>query len=237
MKLHIKKGIPIVFIFFSLLYIIFSFSIEQRKMIGDEMGWDPGSRAIPVGIGFLMLGVSIYLLFKERKSKEEEISIDPASKKLIIITITLSILYILFFRFVGFILSTNILIFTLIYFYYKKDIKWSMLKIFSIGLLISTGTMILFYSIGRLATHFLFLMERKLNLEIFSGRFFITGGTFLILLLIFLALLLLFRKALKNESFRIPLISGLTTIGITEFIYIVFKQIFWVSLAKGLIFW
>ncbi|GAF82731.1 unnamed protein product, partial [marine sediment metagenome] len=87
-------------------------------MIGDEMGWDPGSRAMPIGIGFLMLGVSIYLFFKERKSGEEEITLDFASKKLIIITIMLSILYILFFRFVGFVLSTNILLFALIYFYY-----------------------------------------------------------------------------------------------------------------------
>ena len=237
MKLHIKKLIPIVFIFFSLLYIIFSFSIEQRKMIGDEMGWDPGSRAIPIGIGFLMLGVSIYLFFKERKAKEEEISLDPASKKLIIITITLSILYILFFRFVGFILSTNVLLFALIYFYYKRDIKWNMIQNFSIGLFLSVGLMILFYSIGRFTTRFLFFIGRNTNIEIFSGRLFITGVTFLVLLFIFFTILLLFRKVIKNENFRIPLLSGFISIGVTEFIYIIFKQIFWVSLAKGLIFW
>jgi hypothetical protein len=50
-------------------------------------------------------------------------------------------------------------------------------------------------------------------------------------------MLFLFRKAIKNENFRIPLLSGFVTIGVTEFIYIIFKQIFWVSLAKGLIFW
>lgn len=237
MKKTTKIIIPIVFIFFSLLYIILSFSIEQRKMIGDEMGWDPGSRAMPIGIGFLMLGVSIYLFFKERKSGEEEITLDSASKKLIILTIMLSILYILFFRFVGFILSTNVLLFTLIYFYYKRDIKWSMMRNFSIGLLASTGTMILFYSIGRFITHFLFLIGRRSNSEIFSGRLFMTGVTFLILLFIFFTMLLLFRKAIKNENFRIPLLSGFVTMGVTEFIYIIFKQIFWVSLAKGLIFW
>lgn len=237
MKKTTKIIIPIVFIFFSLLYIILSFSIEQRKMIGDEMGWDPGSRAMPIGIGFLMLGVSIYLFFKERKSGEEEITLDSASKKLIILTIMLSILYILFFRFVGFILSTNVLLFTLIYFYYKRDIKWSMMRNFSIGLLASTGTMILFYSIGRFITHFLFLIGRRSNSEIFSGRLFMTGVTFLILLFIFFTMLLLFRKVIKNENFRIPLLSGFVTIGVTEFIYIIFKQIFWVSLAQGLIFW
>ena len=237
MKKSTRIIIPIVFIFFSLLYIILSFSIEQRKMIGDEMGWDPGSRAMPIGIGFLMLGVSIYLFFKERKSGEEEITLDSASKKLIIITIMLSILYILFFRFVGFILSTNVLLFTLIYFYYKRDIKWNMMRNFSIGLLASTGTMILFYSIGRFVTHFLFLIGGRSNFEIFSGRLFMTGVTFLVLLFIFFTMLLLFRKAIKNENFRIPLLSGFITIGVTEFIYIIFKQIFWVSLAKGLIFW
>lgn len=237
MKKNTRIIIPIVFIFFSLLYIILSFSIEQRKMIGDETGWDPGSRAMPIGIGFLMLGVSIYLFFKERKSGEEEITLDSASKKLIILTIVLSILYILFFRFVGFILSTNVLLFTLIYFYYKRDIKWNMTQNFSIGLFLSIGLMILFYSIGRFTTRFLFLIGRSSNLEIFSGRLFITGVTFLVLLFIFFTMLLLFRKAIKNKNFRIPLLSGFIAIGTTEFIYIVFKQVFWVSLAKGLIFW
>jgi len=237
MKKSIKIIIPIVFIFFSLLYIILSFSIEQRKMIGDEMGWDPGSRAMPIGIGFLMLGVSIYLFFKERKSGEEEITLDFASKKLIIITIMLSILYILFFRFVGFVLSTNILLFALIYFYYKRDIRWNMIQNFSIGLFLSVGLMILFYSIGRFTTRFLFLIGRNSNIEIFSGRLFITGVTFLVLLLIFFTMLLLFKKVIKNKNFRIPLLSGFIAVGVTEFIYIIFKQIFWVSLAKGLIFW
>ena len=237
MKNSTRIIIPIVFIFFSLLYIILSFSIEQRKMIGDEMGWDPGSRAMPLGIGFLMLGVSIYLFFKERKSGEEEITLDSASKKLIILTIMLSILYILFFRFVGFILSTNVLLFALIYFYYKRDIRWNMIQNFSIGLFLSVGLMILFYSIGRFTTRFLFLIGRNSNIEIFSGRLFITGVTFLILLFIFFTILLLFRKVIKNENFRIPLLSGFIAIGVTEFIYIIFKQIFWVSLAKGLIFW
>ena len=237
MKNSTRIIIPIVFIFFSLLYIILSFSIEQRKMIGDEMGWDPGSRAMPIGIGFLMLGVSIYLFFKERKSGEEEITLDSASKKLIILTIMLSILYILFFRFVGFILSTNVLLFALIYFYYKRDIRWNMIQNFSIGLFLSVGLMILFYSIGRFTTRFLFLIGRNSNIEIFSGRLFITGVTFLILLFIFFTILLLFRKVIKNENFRIPLLSGFIAIGVTEFIYIIFKQIFWVSLAKGLIFW
>ncbi len=237
MKKSIKIIIPIVFIFFSLLYIILSFSIEQRKMIGDEMGWDPGSRAMPIGIGFLMLGVSIYLFFKERKSGEEEITLDFASKKLIIITIMLSILYILFFRFVGFVLSTNILLFALIYFYYKRDIRWNMIQNFSIGLFLSVGLMILFYSIGRFTTRFLFLIGRNSNIEIFSGRLFITGVTFLVLLLIFFTMLLLFKKIIKNKNFRIPLLSGFIAVGVTEFIYIIFKQIFWVSLAKGLIFW
>jgi len=237
MKKSTRIIIPIVFIFFSLLYIILSFSIEQRKMIGDEMGWDPGSRAMPLGIGFLMLGVSIYLFFKERKSGEEEITLDSASKKLIIFTIMLSILYILFFRFVGFILSTNVLLFALIYFYHKRDIKWNMIQNFSIGLFLSVGLMILFYSIGRFTTRFFFLIGRNSNIEIFSGRLFITGVTFLVLLFIFFTILLLFRKVIKNENFRIPLLSGFIAIGVTEFIYIIFKQIFWVSLAKGLIFW
>ena len=236
--MHIKRVIPIAFIIISLLYIVFSFTVEERKMIGDVRGWDPGSRAMPIGIGFVMLAASVYLTYKERRSPaQEEERQKPSIIKLVILTILLSTFYILCFRFLGFIISTHILLFTLIYFNYQQDIRWDMIPAFSLGLLISTCGMILFYSIGRYISRYLFLLGRKLDIPMLKGKIFTAGIPFVVLLIIFAILLLLLRKAIKKGKYHIPLVAGFTAIGATEFLFIVFKQIFWVSLVKGLIFW
>ena len=237
MKLSTRRVIPLVIVVVSLLYIVFSFSLEQRRMIGDVKGWDPGSRAMPVGVGFLMLGLSIYLSFKEARSGEEEKPLGTGSKKLIILTATLSIIYVLCFRFVGFILSTNILLFTLVYFNYRQDIRWNMVPNFSIGILLSSGFIVLTYSIGRFVTRSLFLMGKRSNIEILTSRVFTSGITLLVVIVIFIVTLLLSKEAIKNEKSKSLCISGFISAGATEFLYIIFKQIFWVSLARGLIFW
>ncbi len=238
MSLTAKKAIPLLFVVVSILYIIFSFSLEQRRMIGDERGWDPGSRAMPLGIGFIMLGASIYLVLKEaRTAGEGEEPLDSGSIKLISLTIMLSVFYILFFRYVGFILSTNTLLFTLIYFNYRRDITWNVVPNFLPGLVVSTGFILLLYSIGRFATRFLFLTGKRSNIEILTNRLSTTGITFIVLTGIFLITLFLFKKFLKTEQSKIFLNVVLIATGMTEFLYLIFKQIFWVSLAKGIIFW
>jgi hypothetical protein len=207
-------------------------------MIGDERGWDPGSRAMPISTGFLLLGLSIYLALKEGISiKDEEKSLDPRSVKLISLTITLAIFYILCFRYVGFILSTNILLFTLIYFNYKQDITWRMLPKFLFGIIVSSGFILLLYSLGRYITRFLFLLGKRSNIHILTNRLFFTGITFILLTIIFLLTLFIFKSIFKKEHSIILFTSVYIATGMTEFLYLVFKQIFWVSLAKGVIYW
>jgi len=236
--MRIKRVIPVAFIVASLLYIMFSFTVEQRTMIGDVKGWDPGSRAMPIGIGFIMLTASVYLACKERRSpgREEERQ-EPSTIKLVVLTILLSTFYILCFRFLGFIIATHILLFTLIYFNYKQDIRWNMIPVFFLGLLISTSAMVLFYSIGRYISRYLFLLGRRLDVAVLKGKIFTAGLPFVVLLVVFALLLLLLSKAMKREKYHIPLVAGFAAIGVTEFLFIVFKQIFWVSLVKGLTFW
>ena len=238
MKVTTKRILPFVFVVVAVFYLIFSFSLEQRRMIGDEKGWDPGSRAMPISTGFLLLGLSIYLTFKEGNStKDEEESLDPGPVKLISLTITLAIFYILCFRYVGFILSTNILLFTLIYFNYRQDITWRMLPTFLAGIIASSGFILLVYSIGRYITRFLFLMGKRSHVQILTNRLFFTGITFIFLAIIFLLTLFIVKRIFKKEHTRIFFTSVYIATGVTEFLYLVFKQIFWVSLAKGVIFW
>jgi len=236
--MHIKRVIPIFFIIIALLYIIFSFTVEERKMIGDVRGWDPGSRAIPIGIGLIMLATSIYLSRKEKSPPgQDRKPHDPGIRKLTILTILLCIFFILFFRFLGFIISTHIFLFSLIFLYYKRDIRWSLIPEFSIGLLICTGVMIAFYSIGRFISRYLFLLGRKSEILVLKSKLATAGVPLVILLILFTVLLIILKNPIKRGKYRVPLIAGFSAIGITEFLFIVFRQIFLVSLVKGFVFW
>lgn len=236
--MHIKRVIPIAFIIIALLYIIFSFTVEERKMIGDVKGWDPGSRAIPIGIGFIMLTASIYLSRKEKNTPiRDKKPYDPGIRKLTILTILLCIFFILFFRFLGFIISTHIFLFSLIFLYYKRDIRCSLIPEFSIGLLICTGVMIAFYSIGRFTGRYLFLLGRKSEIPVLKSKLITVGVPLVILLVLFTVLLIILKKPIKKWKYRVTLIAGLSAVAITEFLFIIFKQIFLVSLVKGFVFW
>lgn len=58
---------PLAWLAFSIIYLLFALSIEPRRMPADREGWDPGSNAIPVGIGYVMVAVSAYLVVTDRR--------------------------------------------------------------------------------------------------------------------------------------------------------------------------
>ena len=226
-----------MFILISIFYLIFAFSLEERRMIGDERGWDPGSRALPIGTGVIMLATSIYLTLREKPAAESPESLGKGSARLIVLTIALTVLYILFFKTTGFILSTNALLFTLIYFNYRKGMEWHMVSGFGLGLVVSSGFVVLVYSIGRFITRSLVLYGKRSDLELISGKLFSSGVTLVILALIFLVTLLISGKITRSTEAKYLRISALTAPAVTEILYLVFKQIFLVRLAKGLITW
>ena len=238
MKPTSKKVIPILFVGVAIFYLIFGFSLEQRRMIADEKGWDPGSKAMPIGIGILMLGLSIYLTLKEVKSEDtEEKPLDPGSVKLIGLTITMAVLYILGFRYVGFVLSTQMLLFTLVYFNGKGDIAWNMMPNFLIGASVCNGFVLIIYSTGRYMIRSLFLLGKQSGLEILTSRLFITGTTFIALAGLMFVLWIVLNRTLKSEHSRNLITPLFIATGTTEFLYLIFKQIFWVSLTQGFIDW
>ncbi|MFB0508489.1 MAG: tripartite tricarboxylate transporter TctB family protein [Thermodesulfobacteriota bacterium] len=232
-----RRAIPRVFILISIFYLIFAFSLEERRMIGDERGWDPGSRALPIGTGVIMLATSIYLTLREKPAAESPEKLDEGSARLILLTIALTVFYILLFRTTGFILSTNALLFTLIYFNYRKGMEWHMVPGFGLGFVLSSGFVLLIYSLGRFITRSLVLYGKRSDLELFSGKLFTSGVTVVILALIFLATLFISGKITRSAEGKYIRISALTAPAVTEILYLVFKQIFLVRLAKGLITW
>lgn len=250
MRFNIRKTIPIVFFIFGIFYIIFSFSIIERKMIGDVRDWDPGSRAMPLGVGIIILLSSIYLFFKESRitqlkdidikeeGKENDHHYEKVTQKLILFTIILSVLYILLFRKIGFIICTVCILYILMFSYTRNDFQISfLLKSICPGLLFTLGYMLVIYSMGRWITRSLFFLGRNNNINILNSHFFIAVSTFIILLLIFIIIYFIIKKSINQETFNSTILPSFISVGITEFLYIVFKQIFWVDLAKGIIFW
>jgi hypothetical protein len=237
MKFGTRRVIPLVFLVVSLLYLAFSFSLEQYRMIGDERGWDPGSRALPIAMGFLMLGLSTYLVLRETTKEQEEQAVSSGARKLILLTIVLSVLYILAFRLLGFILSTAILLFTLIYFNYHENVRLKLLPRFSVGLISSTVFVLLIYTAGRFITRSLFYLGRVRGYELFTSKVFSAFVVLLFAAVLFALLLVFFRKTVNKAETRSMLIAGLMAAGVTEGLYLVFKQIFLVNLARGIVFW
>ncbi|RKX77773.1 MAG: hypothetical protein DRP87_08200 [Spirochaetes bacterium] len=236
MGLSIRRLIALVFIAFSVFYIIFSFSIESRRMIGDEKGWDPGSRAIPVGTGFIMLASSLYIFTKEeRKREENKEKIKPETKRVILINLLLSFLYVFLFRRLGFILCTTVFIYTLVYFNRIKNVQIKLLPEYLTGLTAGTIFTLLIYSLGRFITRYLYSWGRSTDISLFTNSNFSAGITFFILAAIFLIAVFLLKRWRKNKNHMLFPIFIAT--GVTEIIYLVFGQIFMVSLAKGVIFW
>ncbi len=251
--MKIKRVIPLVFLIFSVFYLVFAFSMEQRRMIGDQQGWDPGSRAIPLGTGFIMLAFSLYLTFSSRREKNEEDVLDRETRNLVILSILLPVLYITVFRYVGFIILTSAMLFTLIFFYYRKGIFLSDAGRYLWGLILSVLLTLSVYTVGRLVTRFFVRYGKHVSSKLLSGRMF-TSLVVLILLAVILAVVNMFYKMFyKRRKGRIGNVSRsntnresidstlftamITATAITEILYLVFKQIFWVSLARGVIFW
>jgi hypothetical protein len=237
MKFGTRRVIPLIFFVVSLLYLAFSFSLEQYRMIGDERGWDPGSRALPIAMGFLMSGLSIYLILRETAKEQEEQAIPSGARKLILLTIVLSILYILAFRVLGFILSTAVLLFTLIYFNYHEDVRLKLLPRFFLGLISSTAFVLLIYTAGRFITRSIFYLGRARGYELFTSKVFSAFVVLLFAAALFAVLLVFLRKTVNKTETRSLIIAGLMAAGVTEGLYLVFKQIFLVNLARGIVFW
>ncbi|UCF99724.1 MAG: tripartite tricarboxylate transporter TctB family protein [Spirochaetaceae bacterium] len=237
MKFGTRRVIPLVFLVVSLLYLAFSFSLEQYRMIGDERGWDPGSRALPIAMGFLMLGLSIYLILNETAKEQAEGSVPAGARNLILLTLIMSVLYILVFRTLGFILSTAVLLFTLIYFNYQENVRLRLLPRFAVGLAASAAFGLLIYTAGRFITRGLFFLGRARGYELFTSKVFSAFVVLLAVSALFAGLLVSFRRTVNRSEFRSMLVAGLVSAGVTEGLYLVFKQIFLVNLARGIVFW
>ena len=240
MRRGIRTSLAVIFIVVSLLYLGFVFTIEQQQMIGDQAGWDPGSRAVPLGLGLLMLVLSVYIFFKEQRSQSDgEVSSFPngETRGLIAASVVAAVLYVLLFRFVGFILLTAVLVYSLSFFNRRAAVRRNELGLYGTGLIITAGFTLAVYSVVRLVSRWLFLYGRQLQIELLKDNLFRAAIGLLFAAGMFAGALFSTRGLVKSKQGRDCRSAAAVAAGTTILVYLVFKQVFTVDLAGGIIYW
>lgn len=105
----VNQKIALGLLLFSIFYLILSFNLPAYPYVPVD------SDVIPIGLGFLLIVLSIFLYFvkdKQTQSEDEKKETIPGREKLMLIAVLgFIILYILLLEPLGFILSTLIFIF------------------------------------------------------------------------------------------------------------------------------
>jgi hypothetical protein len=233
-----RRIIPVAFIVLSVLYLAWAFTLDERRMIGDEEGWDPGPRALPVAMGALMLGLSTHLAFRGWKAPAAPASVPTPAVRLMLLTAALTSLYIASFRVLGFVLATTGLLYLLFFFNSMQDVRVRLLPSCLAGLAACASLTLILYTAGRWVSRALPAYGRSIGQAVLTDRTLGAGASFLAVAALFVATVALSRaiRGARSPLGRIP-IAVLTAAGMTEGLYIVFGQVFLVRLAPGLLYW
>jgi hypothetical protein len=222
----------------SLFFLVLALTLDERRMSGDEQGWDPGPRALPVATGGLMLGLTIYLMLRTWNTAPASKQVEPAARRLVLFAIGLSVLYILVFIPLGFVLATTSLLYLLSWFNFKLDLRRDLLAGCLKGWAAGLGFSLVLYTIGRWVSSGLFFYGRSSGQALLADRSFGAGASLLAVSAVFLlAIFIMKRRRGRGLPLGRTSLSVLTAVGLTEGLYIVFQQLFLVELASGLLGW
>ena len=220
---------------FSLAYFPYILAQGNSKMIGDEIGGDPGGFLLPAFLaGFMMLG-ALYLLFMDKTPGRAEPA--PRAGAKFYFAICSGILYVLLFSKLGFIITSTLLVFSLSFIAsLDTAIRKNLAPLFA-GLAGTLAFTVGYYSAGRFMTRYLLQVGRTTSFTIASAPFFVFSANMLVLgLLLYIAAKMVRRMKPGLMSRKVAVIS-LVTAGSVEFLFLVFRQLFLVNLARGIITW
>ena len=80
--LRSRKPVPIAFMVLSLLYFFYVIGSGSSRMIGDEIGGDPGTMVLPLVLSVFMFLVSTFLFLTDKpqsESRSSELGRDDSS--------------------------------------------------------------------------------------------------------------------------------------------------------------
>ena len=225
----------------ALLIIVYGFSLEQRRMIGDEEGHDPGSRALPLAAGAVMLAAGLYEVFRPSAGSAERSGGEKGGPVLFLVTLGCAGAYVLLLEPVGFILLTTLFMYVLFVVYGRAVLADADLRLRAA--LLGSGAAALFaavlYTAGRLVSRELFYLGRSAGIEFLASR---TGSVMIFVLLagliFFPAWRIVFRRGKKRTAEKNVILHAIfLSAAATLFLYVVFRMMFRVNFPAGLLFW
>jgi hypothetical protein len=229
--------VPIVICLVAVICIWYALSLEQRRMIGDETAHDPGSRAMPLAAGVLMLAAGLYeTLRRPGKTAPPE---EGGSAGLFILTLISSLAYIVFLERIGFIPLTSLFLYTLIAVYKSTALPGGKVTTGSFlpGFLYSATVSTLLYTAGRLVSREFFYRGRSAGIELLSSRTFTILSFTLVAGILYAGIAKLAYRRGSGTAGRVLVNSVLLSTATTLLLYVVFRMIFRVNFPAGLIFW
>ena len=226
-----RRALPFGFFVTSLVYLGFMLSAESSHMVGDDFGYDPGSRALPLLAGGLLAVVSLRLFIRERGAVADA---PRQGRNLFVANVVLAVLFIAVFRPLGFVLTTGLFMFALIALNYREAgdsletarvAKW---------LAYSVGLLVLLFSIARGVVKACFALFHATQWESLRDPFVQASLEIAVVVPIFIAIGLVVRRRSGSSLY---LTMSQTAVGTTMGVFILFRELFLVQLPKGVLFW
>lgn len=231
MKLQIKL-FPAVMTVLSAFYLLYVRSSEDTTIVVDTVGGDPGGKLLPTILAVFMFAGFLFITIKERPDGRQE---EKGTVILFLVTLALSIAYVLLLKSVGFIIMSVVLLYILEYAYTTIDEERNVHEavLGGVGTVAATAGV---YSLMRFITKSFLKLARVGTLPaVFGSTVF--EGCISIVLIVCVTLLSIFTvcKILKNKNKNRLVNSYLVTFTTVLILYVVFKQFFNVNLAPGLL--
>ena len=235
-----RKPVPVFFVGLSVLYFVYVVSNPSSRMTGVA-GGEPGGMVLPLFLAVFMFASSVYLFITDKPKGARE-KMGRAELGLFIFTLVFSIAYILLIRILGFILCTCLLLFCLCFANSRGALRREDLKTGGPALFLTLLFQTALYSLGRYITRSLLAADRSGALPAWMGNagftFFATAA---VLAGICLILIFALRKTMsagkRGPALHEAWVSALVAVISTQLLYLVFRQLFLVQLAQGLIGW
>lgn len=231
MKLKFKL-MPAVMTVLSALYLVYVINSETTTLVADPYGGDPGGKVLPLFMGiFLFLGF-LYITLTERPDGKHT---DKGTVALFLLTLGLSVAYVLLLKSIGFVILSVVVLYTLEYIYTTIGIKRSVAA-GALGLAGTLGLSAGVYMLFRYVTKALMRLARAGTLPAAFKSSVTTGAVSSVIVIAFTVLFsLTLCRFLKKKGQDKVANAGLITFATVLLLYIIFKQFFAVSLAPGLL--
>ncbi len=238
-----RKPLPVVFMILAVLYFVYVVGSGSSQMIGDELGGDPGGMLLPMVLSIFMFIASVYLFITDRPAADRKpVRLGKEERQLFLLTIVVAIGYVFLSRLLGFILSTSLVLFSLSFANLRAGLFRKDCKVWLVGLVSTTVLILGVYSAGRVTTRSLLMAGRQGAIPAWLGS---TGMVVFLTLLVVSALIVMllvltrtrFSVEHSGAAVHSMWLSAMVSIISVEFLYLVFRQMFYVELVKGLITW